>query len=68
MPDPISGGPTEIRSSKEIFTFVVRHLNDEEFEFAPALVLEGPTGRLYLTPGQVMPLISALVEMMNEAV
>jgi len=64
--DPVIGGPTEIRSTKEVMVFHVRHLNDEEFMMAPAIAIESKTGTVYVTPGQVGPLVNALVEMMNE--
>lgn len=64
----VTGGPTEIRSTRAITTFRVRHLEDCEYEFSPALAIDGPTGTIFVTPGQLQPLIVALVEMMEEVV
>lgn len=62
----LTGGPTEIRSTREITAFRVRHLTDEEYEFHPAVVIDGPMGAVYVTPGQLVPLVRALTEMMEE--
>lgn len=66
MPKEITGGPIEIRSERNVYSFVVRHLNDDEYLLNPAIALEGPTGTLYVKPGQLNPLISALVELFEE--
>lgn len=68
MSEPVTGGPTEIRSTRGVMVARVRHLSDSEFEFSPALAIESATGTIYITPGQLSPLILALVEMMEEVI
>ncbi len=59
---------TEVRSTKQITTVVVRHLTDEEWLFSPAVAIQSDTGVVYVKPGQIMDLVKALVACMEEAV